>query len=182
MFTPHHRRSIRLKDYDYSQSGLYYVTICTRGRECIFGRIENKKMILSETGIVADKCWNAIPTHFPNVVLHEYVIMPNHIHGIIEITDAVMHVGANNYSPLQIASPQTTPINPDNPRPVGTSRTVGSIIRGFKIGVTKEFGFSPWQRNYYEHIIRNGNGYEAIADYIEQNPAKWETDCFYGNE
>ncbi len=67
MFTPHHRRSIRLKDYDYSQSGLYYVTICTRGRECIFVRIEDKKMILSENGIVADKCWNAIPADLKSV-------------------------------------------------------------------------------------------------------------------
>ena len=69
-----------------------------------------------------------------------------------------------------------------NARPSGTSRTIGSIIRGFKIGVTNELAFSPWQRNYYEHIIRNTNSYKAIANYIKQNPAKWETDCFYGND
>ena len=85
MFARHHRRSIRLKNYDYSQSGIYLVTICTKNREHIFCSIENGETKLSEEGIIADKCWMEIPTHFPDVVLHEYVIMPNHIHGIIEI-------------------------------------------------------------------------------------------------
>ena len=185
MFTPHNRRSIRLKDYDYSQSGLYFVTICVKNRMLLFGNVQDGEMKLSEYGVCADKCWNDIPLHFPNVVLHKYVVMPNHIHGIIEIVDAKNdgveidnvgaisgdNVGAKNLSPLQ------TP-----PRPTGTSRTVGSIVRGFKIGVTKGIGFSPWQRNYYEHIIRDENAYNTITEYIEQNPLKWESDCFYGNE
>ena len=195
MFIPHNRRSIRLKGYNYSQSGLYFVTICTLKKQYIFGDIENGKMVLSPEGIVVGQCWNEIPEHFPNVVLHDFVIMPNHIHGIIEITDAettgVKHaettsnVGAKNVSPLQhVHTPQSHASigSYERPRPTGTSRTVGSIVRGFKIGVTKNIGFSPWQRNYYETIIRNDNSYKTIVQYIEQNPAKWESDRFYGTK
>ena len=199
MFARHHRRSIRLKNYDYSQSGIYFVTICTKNREHIFCSIENGETKLSEEGIIADKCWMEIPTHFPDVVLHEYVIMPNHIHGIIEIKksmdvldrDARNNVDIhNNVDASHPPSPQPHPSLSMHPssltnefiRPTGTSRTIGSIVRGFKIGVTKGIGYSPWQRNYYEHIIRDYLEYERIAEYIVQNPLKWENDCFYGNE
>ena len=87
------RRSIRLQGYDYSQPGLYYLTLSTRDRLCIFGEIRNNKMVLNDIGHHAEKCWLQIPTHFPNTVLHEYIIMPNHLHGIVEI------VGANHYLP-----------------------------------------------------------------------------------
>ncbi len=199
MFARHHRRSIRLKNYDYSQSGIYFVTICTKNREHIFCSIENGETKLSEEGIVADKCWMEIPTHFPDVVLHEYVIMPNHIHGIIEIKksmdvldrDARNNVDIhNNVDASHPPSPQPHPslsmhpssLTNESIRPTGTSRTIGSIVRGFKIGVTKGIDYSPWQRNYYEHIIRDYLEYERIAEYIVQNPLKWENDCFYGNE
>ena len=157
------RRSIRLKGYDYSKSGLYFITVCTDERKCFFGEIKDGTMLLSMTGEIVKRCWENIPEHFPNVVLLEYVIMPNHIHGIIRITD--VPIGAKDISPL-----------PEHP--AGTSKTVGSIIRGFKIGVTKEAGYSPWQRNYYEHIIRNESSYNQIAEYIVNNPVNWQTDCF----
>jgi hypothetical protein len=89
----HHRRSIRLKGYDYSQEGLYFVTICCQNKECLFGKIVDNEMILNNSGEIANDCWQQISKHFPNVILHEYVIMPNHFHGIIQI------VGANNHSP-----------------------------------------------------------------------------------
>ncbi len=184
----YHRCSIRLTGYDYTQNGNYFLTICTRNRECLFGEVHDGKMYLSNYGRIVNECWQKIPDHFPQIVLHEYVIMPNHVHGIVEInnpqstgtnmgmcTDTVgvganvVGVGANNYSPLR--TPQS--------RPCGTSRTVGSVVRGFKIGVTKQMGFSPWQRNYYEHIIRNNESYKHIVKYIVQNPLKWEEDCFY---
>ena len=85
----HHRRSIRLKGYDYSQAGAYYVTIVTYQRDCLFGDIMNKEMILNDFGKVADECWSAIPEHFPLVELGAYVVMPNHVHGIIFITEKV---------------------------------------------------------------------------------------------
>ncbi|MDR3181162.1 MAG: transposase [Prevotellaceae bacterium] len=156
--TTHHRRSIRLKGYDYSQAGLYLVTICCQNRVCHFGKIENGGMILNNIGKISQQCWLEIPKHFPDAKLHEYVVMPNHIHGIIEL------VGAKNFSPL---------------RPHGTSRTIGSIIRGFKIGVTKQLGVSIWQRNYYEHVIRNERSHQNISNYVVNNPAKWQNDKFY---
>lgn len=176
----YHRRSIRLNGYDYAQNGNYFLTLCTRNRECLFGDVRDGKMYLSNYGGMVNECWQEIPVYFPQIILHEYVIMPNHVHGIIEInnpqstganigrcTDTV-GVGANNYSPLR--TPQS--------RPHGTSRTVGSVVRGFKIGVTKQMGFSPWQRNYYEHIIRNDESYQNIVRYMAQNPLKWKEDCF----
>ena len=161
------RRSIRLKGYDYSQSGAYFVTICVQNRESLFGNIVGGKMVLNEAGRIADSCWNAIPDHFPHVALDEYVIMPNHVHGILFITNhPKASVGAKDFSPV---------------RPHGTSGTIGSVVRGFKIGVTKWFRSRHgegiiWQRNYYEHIIRNDNDLNAIREYIICNPERWETD------
>lgn len=147
---------------------------------------------------MAEQCWKEIPNHFPNVIVHEFIIMPNHIHGIIEFVGANNHspVGAKNHSPeideLKWAnndSPQRgideiERTNNDSPRPIGTSKTVGSVVRGFKIGVTKWFrqnGYDEtvWQRNYYEDIIRNANAYQHISNYIIENPKKWREDCFY---
>jgi len=182
-----HRHSIRLTGYDYTQNGCYFLTICTRNRECLFGEIQNAEMFLSNIGEKVNDCWQEIPKHFPQIVLHEYVIMPNHVHGIIEInnidaieSDIGVIVGANDYSPTNY-SPLRSSTNPASlsSRPNGTSRTVGSVVRGFKIGVIKQMGFSPWQRNYYEHVIRNDESYQNIVQYMAQNPLKWEEDCFY---
>ncbi len=220
----HHRRSIRLKGYDYSQAGLYFITICVQDKTCLFGEIsaENKgnhtglpvqpQMILNEAGKIAVSCWLEIPTHFPNVTLHEYVVMPNHIHGIIELSGT--SVGAKNISPeigtenetfgigtknishnsyetgtpdngTKNISPQRTESSKsESSRPRGKSQTIGSIVRGFKIGVTKWIRQNSnvhhvWQRNYYEHIIRDELSYIRIADYINDNPAKWQEDKFY---
>ncbi|MDD2797573.1 MAG: transposase [Bacteroidales bacterium] len=157
----HHRRTIRMKGYDYSQTGLYFITLCTENRAHLFGEIINGKMVLNDAGHVAMQCWAQIPDHFTNAILHEYVVMPNHVHGIVEF------VGANHYSPLR-----------------GTSRTIGSVVRGFKIGVTKWMRQNTsindvWQRNYYEHIIRDESSHLRIADYIISNPTKWVEDKFY---
>ena len=179
----HRRRSIRLKGYDYSQAGLYFVTICVQDRQCLFGKITDSEMVLNDFGKIASQCWIEIPQHFPHAVLHEYIIMPNHVHGIIELET---HVGAKNFSPEQI--PQITPENGakdfsplpiTNNKPFGTSRTIGSIVRGFKIGVTKQLGYSVWQRNYYEIIIRNEQSYQRIVNYIINNPVNWGKDDFF---
>jgi len=174
----HHRKSIRLKGYDYSQAGLYFVTICTQNRECLFGNITDAKMILNDAGKMVEKCWYEIPNHFPNTRLHPMVVMPNHFHGIIELVGTKNHspvVGAKNISPLR--SP---------------SKTIGSVVRGFKIGVTKWFrekypnhfpvGQSVWQRNYWEHIIQNENEYHRITQYIINNPVKWYNDKLHNSD
>jgi REP element-mobilizing transposase RayT len=100
----HHRRSIRLKGYDYSQAGAYFITICTKNRECFFGSIINGKMILNNAGKIADECWLEISKHFPNAILHEHIVMPNHVHGIIELQNNMEHTaaGAENFLPPAI--------------------------------------------------------------------------------
>ena len=172
----HHRKSIRLRDYDYSQGGLYFITICTHERPPLFGKIIDGIMMTNDTGVIVEKCWREIPEHFPQVILDGFVVMPNHIHGIIEIVKSDDHlVGANNYSPIY--SPFHLPLR-------GTSKTVGSIVRGFKIGVTKWFRENTdihkvWQRNYHEHVIRDEEGYVKISEYIQYNPQKWHEDTYH---
>ncbi len=165
----HQRRSIRLPKYDYSQSGAYFVTICTQNRKCFFGQILNNEMQLNDDGMFVSKCWHEIPRHFPHATLDEFVIMPNHIHGIIILENKT--VGANNHSPL-------------HNWPKGTSKTIGSMIRGFKIGATKGLRekypeMNLWQRNYYEHVIRNENDLNQTRQYVINNPLNWRTDDNY---
>ena len=184
------RHSIRLKGYDYSQTGLYFITICCQGRKCRFGKIENGEMVLNDAGKMATQCWLNISEYFPHVILHEFVIMPNHIHGIIELSNnndvKTGSVGAKNFSPLHTFEQSTEQSteqwakNFSSQRPRGTSRTIGSIVRGFKIGVTKQLGCSVWQRNYYEHIIRDEISFQHIQNYINNNPKNWENDHFLG--
>ncbi len=169
----HHRRSIRLSGYDYSKNGAYFISICTYNRLCMFGKIENGGMWLNEAGKVARQCWENIPIHFPHVVLDTYVIMPNHIHGILLITNNlnIKNVGPKNLPPLPHY----------NQRMCGTSKTIGSVVRGFKIGVTKwmrqnNVAYQVWQRNYYEHVIRNESKLNQIRQYIVDNPTQWEFD------
>jgi REP element-mobilizing transposase RayT len=179
------RHSIRLKEYDYSKSGLYFVTICCENRKCLFGKIDDSQMVLNDAGVMANECWMDIPKHFPNTVLHEYAIMPNHVHGIIEITNTenssipdISHKKrAKDVSPLRGDSLASQMF-------CGTSKTIGSIVRGFKIGVTKWLrnnlssqypqNQSVWQRNYYEHIISNEQSYQNITNYIINNPSTWK--------
>ena len=180
--TIHRRKSIRLQGYDYSQAGAYFITVCTHNRVPLFGEIVDGVMVLNSAGQIVEKCWCAIPEHFPQVTLDEFVVMPNHVHGIIT-------VGANNHLPqhyLPLPSDETPIQSNEPPRPLqhGTSRTIGSMVRGFKIGVTRWFRANTdihavWQRNYYEHIIRNEDAYLKIAEYIQTNPQRWETDTYH---
>lgn len=205
----HHRRSIRLQGYDYSQEGLYFITICCQNRAYLFGKIVDGKMILNDAGLQAETCWQDIPNHFPNAILHEYIIMPNHIHGIIEFVGANKNSpnnnSPNNNSPNQTFSDNGNDVENNDkakdlelvngtknfsPLPNATwrspSKTIGSVIRGFKIGVTKWMRNNTtvanvWQRNYYDHIIRNEQDYERISEYIKNNPILWKEDRFYDN-
>ena len=182
----HHRHSIRLRGYDYGQAGAYFVTVCAQEQVCLFGEVMDGEMRLNECGRVIEQCWLGIPNHFPHVALDAFVIMPNHLHGIIVITGTVganggannganagANVGANNYSPLRYA-PGTTKFK-------SPSKTIGSIVRGFKIGVTKWFRqhtniFHVWQRNYYEHVVRDDGSLDRIRQYIAMNPLQWVLD------
>lgn len=179
----HDRRSIRLKGWDYTSSGLYFVTLCSQNRECMFGDIANGDMLLNDAGRNVKKCWQDIPEHFPHVTLDEFVIMPNHVHGIIFIAHSV---GAYNHTPQKLDRPIRRRANiysplPDNPPLRSPSKTVGSIVRGFKIGVGEWFRKNTdmsaiWQRNYYEHIIRNEIELNQTRRYICDNSATWMLD------
>ncbi len=174
----HHRRSIRLKDYDYSQAGAYFVTICTKDRECLFGNIVDREMRLNEYGIVVQKFWNAILNHFQNIELDEFIIMPNHVHGIVAIL--------NNDCRGEVSSPSlklNNPILKGGETPPLQKRTLGQIVAYFKYQSAKQItisrnniGTPVWQRNYYEHIIRNENELNSIREYIRYNPLKWDED------
>lgn len=195
----HHRRSVRLQGYDYSKEGLYFITICTHDKLCLFGEIGETQMFLNALGEVVNKCWLEIPNHFPNAVLHEFIVMPNNIHGIIELKASNLenpsNVGVQNFEPLR-EIPKINKYQKIIPR------SIGSIVRGFKIGVTKWYrekinsnfdyklitedyrqislsGNQIWQRNYYEHIIRNEESYLNISNYIINNPQNWQQDKFY---
>jgi REP element-mobilizing transposase RayT len=166
----HYRRSIRLKDYDYSQQGMYFVTVCTNNHHSLFGHIAEDRMILNNAGKFANKYWLEIPVHFPRVGLDKFTIMPNHIHGII-IINTMTDVGVQNLEPLRKQNKYQQII----------PKSIGSIIRGFKIGVTKWFRtntkvYNIWQRNYYDHIIRNEKELNRIREYIINNPLKWHLD------
>ncbi len=187
----HHRRSIRLKGYDYSQEGAYFVTIVTWRRDFLFGEIVNKEMRLNKVGKVVEWEWLELPKRLSYIELGAYVVMPNHFHGILYIHE---NVGATrkgqtmilpSEEPMQANSPVSidgSPLPrtlPRGPKPA----SLGAIIAQFKSRVTKriwkfpEFKETPiWQRNYYEHIIRNDNDLQNKTDYIEANPLLWEQD------
>jgi REP element-mobilizing transposase RayT len=161
------RRSIRLPEYDYSGPGLYFVTICTDGRRCLFGEIVGQRMTLNESGRLVESCWREIPDHFSHIDLDDFVVMPNHLHGIVGIAEPV---GATH------GSPPGTARGP-------THRSLGAIIGTFKTAVAQRInrlrrttGVSVWQRNYYEHIIRNERALDAIRQYIAENPRRWGED------
>jgi len=219
----HHRRSIRLKGYDYSQQGLYFITLCCQNRACLFGEVKDGQMILNDAGKIAEEEWMKTPQIRQNTELGEFVVMPNHFHAILEIKYPVE--GVLQYAPTELPY---TPMGESQFAPTGLqfaqfkspSQTIGAIIRGFKGATTKrikelinregnisdkennrdrtgvsryaldkgELQFAPtiaptiipppaiWQRNYWEHIIRNQQEYERIANYIIRNPKKWEAD------
>ena len=266
----HHRRSIRLKSYDYASEGLYFVTICTQNRECLFGDIKNDEMVLNDAGRMVEKWYHKTHEKFPDIVCHEMIVMPNHFHCIWENVglhgaspvgaDPCVRPPSNNIRPItNNVHPVTNNVHPvtNNIRPIGhndncvvddgthtekgahmgaplqinntnlgtpnniivdkfngdegahtgaplqtptldntdlgehTGSPLSSVVRWFKTMSTneyihgvKQFGWMPfdrklWQRNYYEHIIRDDASLQNIAFYIENNPANWQEDDFY---
>lgn len=206
--------------WNYGWNAAYFITICTKNRKCWFGHVAHREMVYSGIGRIAHKCWLEIPDHFPFVKLDSFVIMPNHVHGIIIINKNVS-VGAETQNtasehlqlggdPQNVASVQLqlvdNPQNICNQNPISAddfpnicnknplqidamknqfgpqSQNLASIVRGFKIGVTKyaraihpEF---MWQARYHDIIIRDERSFINIANYILNNPAKWEKDKF----
>ena len=190
----HHRRSLRMRGYDYAAEGAYFVTICTRNRECTLGEIINHEMICSVAGRIAGKCWLAIPDDLSNVLLDEYQIMPNHLHGIVIISCKPVGDLINQIPPLSQSS-NWSQISLDNrislsvgrgnfsveidwPLMKNPKQTLGKIIRHFKAKATKmihgaSFTEFRWQSGYHDHIIRDQRELERIRKYIRNNPLCW---------
>ena len=156
----HRGQSRRLPGYDYSQPGKYFVTICTNKNKCLFGSIINNKMKLNYFGRLTEKYWLEIPEHFTNTALDEFIIMPNHIHGII-----VIKSNDDKHSNREYA----------NRKP----KTLSTIVGSFKAGLTRNINQirnkneSIWQPNFYDRIIRNQNELNKIREYIKRNPSNW---------
>lgn len=233
--------------WDYAWNASYFVTVCTQNRICWFGNVVNGQMVLSEIGEIAHQCWSDIPKHFPFVKLDAFVVMPNHVHGIVTIDKSdydikneqnsnerdvnernsnerdvnernsnerdgneqnsnerdgnernsnERDVETQNFASLpRIPSEPQIPLEPDSPSQPNTppprtqnkfgpqSKNLASIIRGFKIGVTKNVRLIQpdfaWQTRYHDHIIRDELAHYNISEYIINNPAKWSDDQFY---
>jgi len=171
------RKLNRLRDYDYSEFGYYFVTICVKDRELCFGDVVGGNMILNKFGRIADQCWREIPNHFNNTEFDKYVIMPNHMHGIVVINDDIVGnatVGNADLRSLQIQS--------KNDR---TKMSLSKIIHGFKSSTTRIINkthgiygnlFFAWQKSFYDRIIRNNHELYRIRKYIINNPLKWHFD------
>lgn len=164
------RKSIRLKEYDYSQKGAYFVTICVQNRECLFGDIIDGKMVLNKYGEIAKNEWLKTAEIRENIHLDTFVVMPNHIHGIVVINGRGTARRAPTYE--QFGKP--------------TIGSIPTIVRSFKSACTNGInkyrkipGATVWQRNYYEHIIRGEKDYNRIYEYMQNNPLKWELDSLH---
>lgn len=164
--------------WDYAWNASYFVTVCTQYRICWFGNVVNGQMVLSEIGKIAHQCWSDIPIHFPFVKLDAFVVMPNHVHGIVTIDKSDYDIKTERDG----NEPQTPPPRTQN-KFGPQSKNLASIIRGFKIGVTKNARLIQpdfaWQTRYHDHIIRDESAHYNISAYIINNPAKWSDDQFY---
>jgi putative transposase len=189
----HHRRSIRLKGYDYSQQGAYFITICVQDKYCLFGNVLQGKMILNDAGSMIERWYWELEQKFSAIQCGPQVVMPNHFHAIIQIVGVNLcvrppeNVGANlcvRPTPIgqtRRSAPTNTNTNADIPQIVQWFKTMttNEYIRNVKNNHWSPFNGKLWQRNYYEHIIRNEQSFNEIAEYIVNNPMKWAEDQLY---
>lgn len=174
------RKSHRLSCWDYRNTGYYFVTICTENRRPYFGKIVDDKMCLNHAGKIVEQFWTGIPDHFENVATDTFVVMPNHVHGIIQI---------HKRRDVALQRPYTTKQRPYNhfsrisPKP----KSLSAVIRSFKSIVTKtvhklypDINFK-WQSRFHDHIIRNERSLQRIRTYIQNNPLKWKFDKYHAN-
>lgn len=156
VFGRRYRRKMRLPGYDYAQSGAYFVTVCTVQRQCILSAIVDANVELTQAGSVVRACWNDLPNHYPHVELDAFVIMPNHVHGILRLIDL------------------------DTP---DTRHALPEIVRAFKTFSSRRInemlnqpGNRIWHHSFYDHIIRDEQDLNRIREYIQNNPLRWEDD------
>ncbi len=167
----YHRHSVRLVGYDYSSPGAYFVTIATFEHLCTFGKIISSVMMTNDLGKIIEECWYDIPDHFPNTEILSFVVMPNHIHGIISIHEEASR-GTIHRAPT--TEKFGKPVAGSIPTMIRTYKAATSRQARQDLGIVK-----IWQRNYYEHIIRNQIELENVARYIVGNPQSWVDDLDY---
>ena len=178
----HHRRSIRLKGYDYSQSGLYFVTICVKKRICLFGEIDNAKMILNDAGTMIKKWYYEIENKFLDIKCFEMIIMPNHFHCIIKNVGADLCVCPDKSLRDQRTLRDQRILGEHTGSPIHhvvqwfKTMTTNEYIRGVKNNNWQRFDGKLWQLNYWEQIIRNEKSYQTISEYVANNPDKLNED------
>jgi len=187
------RQSVRLKGYDYAQAGLYFITICTNNRMCLFGEINHNAMALNDGGKMVEIELLTLSQRFGNIKLHEYIIMPNHCHVILEIVGVPLVGTRFTQQYADIRQPQATDGYIGQPQGIAPTVTLGDIVGAFKSVTTNEyirgvknynwqsFNKKIWQRNYYEHIIQNEKSYINISKYITDNPIRWNDDTLNPN-
>jgi REP element-mobilizing transposase RayT len=172
----HHRdrRSIRLRGYDYTQEGVYFVTICARHKECLFGEVVDGQVRLSECGRIVEEEWLRTAVVRPHVTLDSFVVMPNHLHGLIVIGNTT-----GKGTRLRVAAEGEGPAGPP-------PSSIGAIIGQFKSAVTRRSApshaahdYTIWQRNYHEHIVRSDKALQHLREYVANNPAQWELDSLH---
>ncbi len=194
--------SSRLKGHDYSGDGLYFITICTHDRELFFGDVVDNKMILNDLGQMAEKYWLEIPQHFENIELDEFIIMPNHVHGIIVIDNTAdggkhrVRCDARGFTDARVRRDAINRVSTDAAQHTDTNdnhtggitgkynpmgkKSLGEIVRWFKGRYKFESKtINPafaWQTRFYDHVVRNENSLDNIRQYIINNPAQWEND------
>lgn len=160
------RKRNRLKNFSYSQNGICFLTLCTKNKECILGSIvgggdlDAPKMVLSDYGKIAEKYIKSIESAYSDIRLMNYVVMPNHIHML-----AMIYSDDNVYREYKSKSP--------------ANDKIPAMISAYKKLVNKEIGYNIWQRSYHDHIVRSEKGFNAIWEYVDDNPARWKKDCFY---
>ena len=184
---------MRLEGRDYAFPGVYFLTICAMDRKCIFGQVREGKMEENDLGRLARECWLAIPRHFVRLELHEFVIMPNHVHGLIQIRSTpggplatpsvTMPSNTTNAGPTPLVGAQhCCALPPLSSDPAVKPGSLGAIVRSFKSIVARhahdELGWTGpvWQRNYFERVVRDGKEFSNATRYIAENPARWEWD------
>jgi len=186
----HHRHSIRLKRHDYTSNGMYFITICIHNHHCLFGNIENRKMQPNPFGQIARDQWYELPNRFPDLELDAFVVMPNHVHGILILDDTV----SSGLIETNVGAGFTPALVPESGRatarvaPTSVSKIIGMYkslvlhhaIQYIKSNCPDMLLGKLWQRGFYDHIVRDHRSYEKIANYIINNPTNWHNDKFYG--
>lgn len=184
MDSGHHRKSVRLPDVDYASAGLYFITICAFQRQPLFGDVVDGAVVPNGIGILVASVWRDIPQHHVSVGIDEFVIMPNHIHGIISLSP----VGARFIAPdagQGVTGDGVTGRGAANQGAINRAPTVGEVVRAFKARCTFAInrgaltqGMPVWQRNYHEHMVRDERSYLSTVQYIRDNPQQWQQDVY----